>query len=101
MQYRLSAAAEADLADAWEYVARQAGNDSADRLIEALERGFEIVAAYPLAGRHRPEFGPHVRSFPVAGYVIYYEPSETLLVARVLHGRRDQEAAWTDGERLE
>ena len=66
-----------------------------------LERGFEMVATYPSAGRHRPEFGPHARSLPLAGYVIYYEPSDTLLVARVLHSRRDQQAAWTDGERLE
>jgi toxin ParE1/3/4 len=101
MRYRLSAAAEADLAAAWEYVAMQAGKDSADRLLEALEGGFEMVAAYPSAGRHRPELAPHVRSFPVAGYVIYYEPSDTLLVARVLHGRRDQEVVWTDGKRLE
>ncbi len=47
-------------------------------------------------GRLRPEFGEGVRSFAVDSYVIYYRHEGALLVGRVLHGRRDQSAAWTE-----
>ena len=47
-------------------------------------------------GRRRPEFGPDVRSFVVEKHVIYYRPEKELLIARVLHGTRDQAAAWQE-----
>jgi len=47
-------------------------------------------------GRNRPEFGEGVRSFVVESYVIYYRHDANILIARVLHGRRDQAAAWSD-----
>ena len=46
-------------------------------------------------GRSRPEFGVGVRSFVVESYVISYQHDEEILIARVLHGHRDQAAAWT------
>jgi plasmid stabilization system protein ParE len=47
-------------------------------------------------GRARPEFGIGVRSVAVANYVIYYrQEGNDVLIARVLHGRRDQMAAWS------
>jgi plasmid stabilization system protein ParE len=47
-------------------------------------------------GRARVEFGAGVRSFVVESYVIYYRGDRELLVSRVLHGRRDQAAAWSE-----
>lgn len=45
----------------------------------------------------RLEFGADVRSFPAESHVIYYREEEgTLSIARVLHGRRDQLAAWDE-----
>jgi plasmid stabilization system protein ParE len=49
-------------------------------------------------GRLRPEFGDGVRSFTVENYVVYYRHEGDVLVARVLHGRRDQTAAWSEPE---
>lgn len=49
-------------------------------------------------GRLRPEFGEGVRSFAVENYVVYYRHEGDVLVARVLHGRRDQTAAWSERE---
>jgi hypothetical protein len=49
-------------------------------------------------GRLRPEFGEGVRSFTVENYVIYYRHERDVLVPRVLHGRRDQIAAWSEPE---
>jgi len=47
-------------------------------------------------GRRRPEFGPGVRSFVVEKHVIYYRAEKELLIARILHGSRDQAAAWQE-----
>jgi toxin ParE1/3/4 len=95
MPYRLSALAEQDLQEIWSYVAEDASPATADRLIDAIVRRFELVAEQPGMGRIRPEFGEGVRSFVVESNVIYYRHDGETLIARVLHGRRDQTAAWS------
>jgi len=69
---------------------------TADRLIDAIIERFELLAEHPRIGRLRPEFGVGVRSFTVENYVIYYRHDRDVLIARVLHGRRDQAAAWSE-----
>jgi plasmid stabilization system protein ParE len=41
---------------------------------------------------------PGLRVFPVGNYLIYYRkaPRGGILIARVIHGMRDQESAWQD-----
>jgi plasmid stabilization system protein ParE len=56
----------------------------------------ELLAEQPRMGRLRPEFGEGVRSFAVESYVSYYRHEGDVLIARVLHGRRDQAAAWSE-----
>lgn len=96
MPYRLSALAERDLEEIWSYVAEDASPTTADRLIDAIIDRFELLAEQPRMGRLRPEFGEGVRSFTVENHVIYYRHEDDVLVARVLHGRRDQTAAWSE-----
>jgi toxin ParE1/3/4 len=96
MPYRLSALAERDLEQIWSYVAEDASPTTADRLIDAIIDRFELLAEQPRMGRLRPEFGEGVRSFTVENHVIYYRHADDVLVARVLHGRRDQAAAWSE-----
>jgi len=96
MRYRLSALAEEDLSEIWLYVAEDASPTTADRLIDSLFDRFELLVEQPRIGRNRPEFGDGVRSFVVESYVIYYRHDENVLIARVLHGRRDQAAAWSE-----
>jgi toxin ParE1/3/4 len=96
MSYRLSSLAEQDLEEIWFYVAEDAGPTTADRLIDAIFNRFEMLVEQPRMGRHRPEFGDGVRSLVVESYVIYYRYDEDLLIARVLHRRRDQAAAWSE-----
>lgn len=98
MPYRLSALAERDLDEIWAYVAEDASPATADRLVDAIVERFELLAEQPRMGRLRPEFGEGVRSFTVENYVIYYRYEGDVLVARVLHGRRDQSAAWSEPE---
>jgi toxin ParE1/3/4 len=96
MRYRLSELAEQDLLETWLYVAADTSVERADRLLEAIGQRFELLAEHPRMGRRRPEFGPDVRSFVVEKHVIYYRPDKELLIARVLHGSRDQAAAWQE-----
>jgi toxin ParE1/3/4 len=98
MPYRLSALAERDLEEIWSYVAEDASPDTADRLIDAIIGRFELLAEQPRMGRLRPEFGEGVRSFSVENYVVYYRHEGDVVLARVLHGRRDQTAAWSEPE---
>ena len=96
MAYRLSALAEQDLDEIWSYVAEDANPTTADRLMDGIIDRFELLAEQPRMGRLRPEFGAGVRSFTVENHVIYYRHEGDVLIARVLHGRRDQAAAWSD-----
>jgi toxin ParE1/3/4 len=96
MPYRLSALAEQDLHEIWSYVTEDASPATADRLIDAIVDRFELLAEQPRMGRLRPEFGEGVRSFTVENHVIYYRHEGDVLIARVLHGRRDQAAAWSE-----
>jgi toxin ParE1/3/4 len=98
MPHRLSALAEQDLEEIWAYVTEDASPATADRLIDAIIDRFELLGEQPRMGRLRPEFGEGVRSFTVENYVIYYRHEGDVLVARVLHGRRDQTAAWSEPE---
>jgi toxin ParE1/3/4 len=96
MPYRLSALAEQDLAEIWSYVAEDASPTTADRLIDAIIDRFELLTEQPRIGRLRPEFATGVRSFTVENHVIYYRHDGDILIARVLHGRRDQAGAWSE-----
>lgn len=92
--YRVSPLAQRDLDEAWLYVALASGVSRADRLIDQITKRFARLAAYPNAGRPRDELAPSVRSFAVASHVIYYRADESrVVIARVLHGKRDQAAA--------
>ena len=96
MPYRLSTLAERDLEEIWSYDAEDASPATADRLIDAIIDRFELLSEQPGMGRLRPEFGEGVRSFTVENHVIYYRHDMDVLIARVLHGRRDQAAAWSE-----
>ena len=96
MPYRLSALAELDLGDIWSYVAEAASPAIADRLIDDIIDRFDLLTGQPRMGRARPELGPGVRSYGVENYVIYYREEGDVVIARILHGRRDQIAAWSE-----
>ena len=98
MPYRLSSRAEQDLDEVWLYVAEDASPTTADRLIDDIVNRFDLLVEQPRIGRLRPEFGPGVRSISVENHVIYYRHDVDVLIARVLHGRRDQAAAWSESD---
>ena len=96
MPYRLSTLAEQDLEEIWSYVAEAASPTAADRLLDDIINRFNLLAVQPGMGRARPEFGRGARSFPVENDVVYYRQEGDVLIARILHGRRDQIGAWSE-----
>lgn len=84
-----TAQAERDLDEIWLHIAMD-NVGAADALLEDIGRRCRNLARQPMMGRARPELAPHVRSFSVARYVIFYSPSaDGIEVARVLHSARD------------
>lgn len=67
------AAARADLAEIWDYIA-QDDPERATTFLSSLESVFETLANQPMMGRERSELGENVRSFPAGRYAIYYQP---------------------------
>ena len=89
---RITKQADADLDEAWEYLARR-NEAAADRLLDQVLERAPLHAQFPLMGRPRDDLVPGLRSFVVSSYVIFYRPiGDTIEVLRVLHGSRDIES---------
>ena len=99
-RFRLSRLAEADLDEMSLHVAGDRGVDVADHLLDDIMGRIVLLASQPDAGRPRAELAVGLRSFPVKSHVIYYRREQGhILIARVLHGSRDQPSALgTEGE---
>lgn len=95
-QHRLAPRAKSDLDEIWIYLAQEGGTELADRLVDSITNCFPMLARMPKSGRARPEVGEDTRSFPIGKYLIYYRARERggILISRVLHGKRDQCAAF-------
>jgi len=78
-----------DLADIWEYIARD-NPDAADRTVEGLEEKFLLLGQFPELGRERKEYRGRLRSLAVGSYVIFYRVSGADAdIVRVLHGSQN------------
>jgi toxin ParE1/3/4 len=86
----VSPAAESDLNDILDYIARDKP-DAAVRWVARIRNTFESIATNPEIGERRPEFkSGEFRSSLVGNYVIFYRPiREGIEVARVVRGERD------------
>lgn len=93
---RVSSLAEKDLDEIWYHIATRSGSiEIADGVIHSITRTFSLFADTPDAGIRRDEIEPGVRTFPVGKYIIYYrESGKYLVISRVIHGMRDQTAAY-------
>ena len=93
---RVSDPAQHDLDDIWYYLATQSGSfEIADGVIESITETFPLFAQAPEAGTRRDAITPGLRGFPVRNYIIYYAETEHhVVISRILHGMRDQKAAY-------
>lgn len=89
---RRSALARTDIRDIWLYLAER-NPAAADRVLDAIERIFHVIAAHPLIGRERSELSPGIRSFVVMSWVVFYRAQrDAIEILRVVHGARDLDA---------
>ena len=87
-----------DLVEIWSYIAEDSVAN-ADAFGSRIDRTFRLLARRPGIGRARPELYPDLRSFVVGKYVVFYLPlTNGIDVLRVLHGARDVEAVFEQGE---
>ncbi len=88
--YILSADADYDLDDIWEYIAAD-DIDAADRWIEKLFTAFETLAQTPGLGHRREDVTSHsVLFWPVGAYfVIYRAERRPMEIVAVTQGSRD------------
>lgn len=83
-----TAQAEEDLFEIWGYVA-QDNHAAADRLLDAFDRAFSLLAEQPALGPARPDIAPQLRYFPHGNYLILYRVlSDGIEVVRVVPGSR-------------
>jgi len=87
---KLTDQAKADLREIWYSIASDRDERTADRVVTEIFDKCQSHAQFPESGRLREELCRGLRSFPVRPYVVFYMPVEdTILVIRILHGRRD------------
>jgi len=84
-------AAQHDLAEIFEYIARERLSlSAAARVVLDLTEKADLYAAQPLLAASRPELGDDLRSFVLHRYMVVYRPFDGgIEVIRVLHGSRD------------
>ena len=81
--------ARRDLIEIWLYIAE---NDerAADALLDRIDDACVLLTESPEIGPARDDIRAGLRYFPVPPYLILYRVHETsILIVRVLHGRRD------------
>jgi toxin ParE1/3/4 len=86
----ISDEAKDDLAEIWAAIAEARDERTADRMLQKILASCRAKALFPDTGEARDEILPGLRSFPVRPYVVFYHRhADTILVLRILHGRRD------------
>jgi toxin ParE1/3/4 len=84
-----SALAKHDLFEIWDHIFPNS-QKGATRVLGDIYAAFSMLAEHPQAGRARPELGTELRSYPVAGHIVFYRNSASVLeIIRILHAARD------------
>lgn len=72
-----------------------AGHDprAAFRLVDALERRWDLLTLHPFSGAPRDDIAPGIRHLVVGDYLTLYRVGDDAIeIVRVLHGKRKIEA---------
>jgi len=91
-RYTVAPSARVDLDEIWFYIAQKSSVEVAESVVEAITGIFPLLASNPAMGRHRPNLGEAMRSFPVINYRIYYRQDRRgrLRILPVKHAARDE-----------
>jgi toxin ParE1/3/4 len=89
-RYELSAPADRDLGEIYDYTEFEYGKQQAVTYLKMLEETFRILADRPAMGRRRNEIRDGLRSVICQQHVIFYAVRAAgIRIVRVLHGNRD------------
>jgi toxin ParE1/3/4 len=96
----LAPLARRDLGDIWRYYAHVATVEVADRLLREINEASRRLSENALRWRARDELRPGLRSALVHPYAIFYRVDNGFVeIVRVLHGRRNLGAIFSETER--
>jgi toxin ParE1/3/4 len=102
MRHRISRDARLDLDEIFIYWAKRANLTIAEKPVDQIEERFRLLAEYPDAGKSVDHLAPDMSCFPVGRYLIYYRKTKKgTEVVRILHGARNQEAAFKKAKKRE
>lgn len=91
-RYRLTAAAEGDLAGIFWQGLDRFGATQTERYLTELEAQFDLIADFPEIARLRQELDPPVRAHPHSAHIIVYEiETDGILILRI----RSASENWT------
>ena len=91
-EYRLTVRADKDIQEISRFLA-VVSRVTADKLLDALEQHFLMLAENKHFGRARPDIRPDLRYSVVKNYLIFYRPiTGGVEIVRVVHGRRNIQA---------
>jgi toxin ParE1/3/4 len=86
------------LAEIWAYLAAEASEAIATRLVNRIKDDMSPYCQFPRSGPARDQLAKGLRAGFSGNYVVYYRPTETeLMIVRVLHGARDAAAIFSSG----
>ncbi|QQB14038.1 type II toxin-antitoxin system RelE/ParE family toxin [Brevibacterium casei] len=89
-RYRLSAAAQRDLSEIWDYTERRWDSNQAENYMQQIRSAVEHIAADPGRGRAVNEIREGYRRFATGSHVLFYRVRpKGVDVIRVLHQRMD------------
>tara|TARA_R110002051_G_scaffold13808_7_gene45668 strand:+ start:15648 stop:15956 length:309 start_codon:yes stop_codon:yes gene_type:complete len=88
--FLLSNDADADLDEIFDYTEVKHGFNQAVKYLSDLDNLFEQLVKNPNLGKERKEIKGGIHSIVEHEHIIFYEiHKDYILIARVLHGRRD------------
>jgi toxin ParE1/3/4 len=88
-EFKLSARAEADLLDIYEYTENTFGTYQADAYLAGLERTFDLLANFSRIGTSVDDIAPGCRRFRFQAHVVFYSEEPGCVTIRVvLHHSR-------------
>ncbi len=92
MAYKLSPAAQSDVADIWDYTAEKWGLDQAEASVRQIKRAVQAVAADHGLGRSCDEIRPGYWKYMVGSHVLFYRiDRDGIDVVRILHAHMNFE----------
>ncbi|WP_102958778.1 type II toxin-antitoxin system RelE/ParE family toxin [Mangrovicella endophytica] len=92
MSYKLTKAADQDIASLYRTGIERFGINQADRFLAGLVDTLDVIALFPMIARERHELAPPLRVHRYRSHLILYSvENEDVLIVRVRHGREDWE----------